>query len=184
VSIDHTDLVLLLLGAPTKDPEQTGRINGITRLEKLAYLLEEETDFDKKAAVPTEPLQFRAYHYGPYTREIYDAVAFLVGIELLKERRVNVTSGVDVGEEFERLDSADLGTAGKSDAPYVERQLELTDAGRRAAAILARRVGPDAVRVISDLKDRFGRMSLTQLLRYVYDAHPDMAVASRVRDKL
>jgi len=184
VTIDHTDLVLLLLGAPTADPAHRGRINGITRLEKLAFLLEEETDFQKKAKVPTEGLHFRPYHYGPYTREIYDAVSFLVSIELVKERRVDTTSGVEVGEEYEGLDWADLGAAGRSEAPYVERRLELTSTGEKAAAILSQRVGPDAVALITDLKDRFGRMSLTQLLRYVYDARPDMASASRIRDKL
>lgn len=184
VTIDHTDLVLLLLGAPTADPEQKGRINGITRLEKLAFLLDEETDFQKRARVPTEPLHFKPYHYGPYTREIYDAVSFLVSIDLVKERRVDTASGVEVGEEYEGLDWADLGAAGRGDAPYVERRLELTAVGEKAAAILSQRAGPDAVGVITQLKDRFGSMSLTQLLRYVYDARPDMASASRIRDKL
>lgn len=184
VRVDHTDLVLLLLGAPTTDPAQTNRINGITRLEKLAFLLEEESDFEEKADLPTEQLHFKPYHYGPYTREIYDAVSFLVSIDLVKERRVRADSGLDVGEEYEGLDWADLGTGGAGDEPYVERRLELTEIGQKAATILSQRVGPEAVDVISRLKDRFGRMSLTQLLRYVYDARPDMATASRIRDQL
>jgi len=184
VEIDQTDLVLLLLAAPSADPAQKGRINGITRLEKLAFLLEEETDFRKRARIPTTPLQFKPYHYGPYTKEIYDAVSFLVSIGLVKERRVDATSGLEIGEEYEGLDSADLGTSGASDQPYTERRLELTDVGQKVARILADRVGPDAVDSITTLKDRFGSMSLNQLLRYVYAARPDMAAASRIKDKL
>lgn len=184
VEIDHTDLVLLLLGAPSSDPTQQGRINGITRLEKLAFLLEEESDFHRRAKIPTERLQFQPYHYGPYTKEIYDAVSFLVSIGLIKERRIDATSGLEVGEEYEGLDWADLGTGGAGDQPYVERRLELTDKGEKVAEILTDRVGADAVKVISGLKDRFGAMSLNQLLRYVYAARPDMAAASRIKDTL
>lgn len=184
VKIDHTDLVLLLLGAPSSDLAQRGRINGITRLEKLAFLLEEESDFHRRAETPTERLHFKPYHYGPYTKEIYDAVSFLVSIGLIQERRVDAASGLEVGEEYEGLDWADLGAGGAADQPYVERRLKLTHTGEKVATILAQRVGPDAVKVISELKDRFGTMPLSQLLRYVYAARPDMAAASKIKDTL
>lgn len=183
--IDHTDLILLLLGAPTRDVEQQGRCRGITRLEKLAFLLEEETDFSDKARLPTDELHFRPYHYGPYTREVYDAVALLSSIGLLRERRVDAVSGLELGEEYDELDSVDLGlSSGVTETPYVERVLELTDKGELIARVIGEKVGREATVIVSELKDRFGVMPLRQLLRYVYDLRPDMAVESRIRDAI
>ena len=60
--LDQTDTILLLLGAETADPHQRFRCDGITRLEKLLFLLEQETAFVKEVA---EPFTFEPYHYGP-----------------------------------------------------------------------------------------------------------------------
>ena len=44
--LDDTDTILLLLAAETSDPGQRFRCDGFTRLEKLLFLLEKETDGD------------------------------------------------------------------------------------------------------------------------------------------
>jgi len=182
--IDHADLVLLVLGAPTADPNQTSRINGITRLEKLTFLLDQDSRFREVADMPTEPLHFRAYHYGPYTREIYDAVEMLVSIGLIDEHRHSSRSSLEVAEEISELDGGDLGILGAQDGPYVERIFELSDRGQYVANVLAKRVGDDAVAEISLVKDKYGGLPLRQLLRYVYAEHPEMTVRSRIKDKL
>jgi hypothetical protein len=85
--LDSNDLVLLILGAPSASPELQDRCNGITRLEKLAFLLEHQTDFAEAVQTPTEDLDFRAYHYGPYSQALYDAVGLLASIGLVTDRR-------------------------------------------------------------------------------------------------
>src|SRR3954464_11076553 len=96
--LDQTDAILLLLAAETSNPKQRFRCDGITRLEKLVFLLKQETDFDSEVS---DPFTFEAYHYGPYSREIYDAVDFLKAMQLISERRVDVSSGLDVSEDVE-----------------------------------------------------------------------------------
>jgi uncharacterized protein len=183
--LDHADLMLLMLGAPTDDPEQDGRCAGITRLEKLVYLVEEDSDFRRVAREPAAELHFKPYHYGPYTREIYDALDLLIGIGLVNEHRVATGTSLDVAEELDELDPLDLGVLGPdTETPYVERTLELSNKGRYVANVLAERVGGDAVAEISGVKDRYGRMPLRQLLRHVYREHSDMTTRSRIKDKL
>lgn len=183
--IDHADLVLLLLGAPSSDPRQDGRCAGITRLEKLAFLLETESSFREVAKQPSEELHFKAYHYGPYTREIYDAVDLLVAIGLVDEKRRATGTSLDVAEEIDGLDPRDLGImGGRERERYVERVFELSDKGRYVSRVLAERVGNDAMGEIRDIKDRYGPLPLRQLLRQVYDGHPDMTTRSRIKDKL
>jgi hypothetical protein len=182
--LDSNDLVLLILGAPASSAELQDRCNGITRLEKLAFLLEHQTDFAEKVQTPAEALDFRAYHYGPYSQAVYDAVGLLAGIGLVTDRRVNVSSRLESGEELESMDWGDLGASGSTDRPYVERQIELTEKGKLVVGLLRERVGEEALRQITEVKDRFGTMPLRGLLRYVYDRYPEMAAESRIRDTL
>src|SRR5689334_16535467 len=110
-AVDAGDLVLLILGAPAIHEGLDGRCNGITRLEKLAFLLERETDFAEAAAVPTDDAGFRAYHYGPYSQKIYDAVGMLSSIGLVVDRRVHVGVEPDAEEEMASLEWTDLGAS-------------------------------------------------------------------------
>jgi hypothetical protein len=175
--LDQTDTILLLLAAETVDPRQRFRCDGITRLEKLLFLLEHETDFENEAA---EPFTFEPYHYGPYSPAVYSAVDFLKAMRLVEERQIDVSSGLDVSEEAEALDSTDL----NQDSLYVERQLMLTPDGKAVAQVLSTRVSPDGKKALTEIKDRYGSMPLRQLLRYVYSRYPEFAERSRIRHTL
>lgn len=183
-TLDPSDLVLLILGAPSEDPEQANRCAGITRLEKLAFLIE-NSDFSKYSETPAEPLGFRPYHYGPYTRELYDAIDLLTGIDLVQERRTTTDTSLDVAEELRALEGTELG-AGSADPsrPYDERVFELTEKGRYVAGVIAKRVGNRAVDEVSKIKDQYGSLPLRQLLRAVYRQYPEMAGKSRIREAI
>ena len=176
--LDQTDTILLLLAAETSNPKQRFRCDGITRLEKLVFLLKQETDFDREVS---DPFSFEAYHYGPYSREIYDAVDFLKAMQLMSERRVDVSSGLDVSEEVETLDFYD---SLDEEEQYIERRLELTDDGRAVAKVLSTRVSQKGKDGLKEIKDKYGMMPLRQLLRYVYDRYPVYAENSRIRDAI
>jgi uncharacterized protein YwgA len=175
--LDQTDTILLLLAADTSDPSQRFRCDGITRLEKMIFLLEQETDFEKEIQ---EPFTFEPYHYGPYSAAVYSAVDFLKAMRLLEERQIDVSSGLDVSEQAYVLDADDL----NEDPLYVERQLMLTEDGKAVAKVLSTRVSPEGKKALADVKERFGAMPLRQLLRYVYGRYPKFAEKSRIRDSL
>jgi len=175
--LDQTDTILLLLAAETADPRQRFRCDGITRLEKLIFLLEQETEFEKEVA---EPFTFEPYHYGPYSAAVYSAVDFLRAMRLIDERQVDVSSGLDISEEAEALDQSDL----NPDSPYIERQLILTGDGKAVAKVLSTRVSSSGKEALTEIKDRYGSMPLRQLLRYVYSRYPEFAERSRIRQSL
>lgn len=179
-SLDQTDLVLVLLAAETRDPAQRFRCDGITRLEKLLFLLEAEDEYKDFGAEIGEPFNFEPYHYGPYSKEVYNAVDLLKALRLLRERRADVGSGLDLSEESEALGLEDLNELDS----YIERQFLLTEDGKAVARLLSTRISDRGKRMLTDLKDRFGRMPLRQLLRYVYSNHPEFAAKSRIRETL
>ncbi len=174
---DKTDLILLLLAAPTADPAQRFRCNGVTRLEKLLFLLEHEYEIVSELS---DSFDFEPYHYGPYSKEVYDAVDLLRSLKLLSVEQHEVRSGLDLGELSESLDRTDLGAGGE----YVEQQVILTESGKAVARVLSRRLSESGKQTLTAVKDRYGAMPLRQLLRYVYDKYEDYTVTSRIKESL
>jgi uncharacterized protein YwgA len=165
-----SDLVLLLLAAPTAVPSAAGRINGITRLEKLLYLAEKETDVGK--AVSHDPLSFVAYDYGPFSKDVYEAVDLLEDSGLVTEEQA-----ID-GQSIDGV--ADNDVTGTTDQDeYIERRFALTDSGKSVAALLARQY-PSVVTTLSSLKNTYAERHLSSLIRYVYTTYPESAVNSKI----
>lgn len=175
-TIEKADLILLLLAAPTEHKSLEFRCEGITRLEKLLFLLEQETDIKDEV---DETFPFEAYHYGPYSKEVYEAVDLLSALRLIEERRIDTHSGFDLSEELEALDEFDL-----NEDEYIERQISLTKDGRDVARVLSKQISPSGKESLSKVKNDYGAIPLRQLLRYVYSRYPSYAAKSRIRDRL
>lgn len=165
------DLILLLLQAETDAPAARNQIHGVTRLEKLLFLAEQEEDISKQVE---DGFVFKPYDYGPYSKEIYEAVELLEEANLLREERVF---------EGRSLDEMEEAVATNSEPEGVERRFFLTDEGTAVAQLLAkehRKVSS----ALSSIKNRYAGMSLRSLIRYVYGRYPQFAEASKIRDEV
>jgi hypothetical protein len=167
------DAIVLILGAPTKVPALKDRLEGITRLEKLIFLLEMETEVGK---LLTEKPDFKPHHFGPFSAAIYQAVEILKAGGLLEETGRLSESPEDSWESANLI----LG----DDAQYATRDFKLTEKGRRYYEALASELGKDAVKATSRLKDQFGSLPLRQLIRYVYQRHEGFTERSKIREQI
>lgn len=174
VDLVGSDLVLLILAAPTGVKSADGRANGITRLEKLLYLAEQETDV--AAAVTDEPLVFTPYDYGPFSKEVYEAVEILEESRLVREERQ-----VE-GRTVDSLEDVDV-TGAVDDDEYVTRCFVLTPEGKAVARLLGQG-HPEVLAALSGIKDKYAGRPLSSLIQYVYRAYPDSAVNSKIRDRV
>jgi hypothetical protein len=179
IQLDPEDIILLILQA---NSDLLGRdaLAGITRLEKLLFLLQKETDFEGVAAF----FEFSAYNFGPFSKEVYEAAEFLEGCDLIvvKERlypSYYATAGEDqllaeIGEgEPEQLPDDSTGAA--------EKLFFLTAAGQKVASKLREAVAsrrPRDIEQLDSIVRRYGNLPLNQLIRYVYRRYPDMTVKS------
>lgn len=168
--LEGSDLVLLMLAAPTKVTSAVNRVNGITRLEKLLFLVEKETEIP--ATISKDKLQFKAYDYGPFSKDVYQAVELLEEADLVKEVRV-----VD-GKTIDSMEDADVTGAVEGDE-YVERQFLLTDKGVAVAKLLSSH-NPQVLPALSTIKDRYAARPLSSLIRHVYNEYPESAVNSKI----
>ena len=164
------DLVLLLLAAPTKWKDARDRINGITRLEKLLFLVEKECLFETAIQ---ESFEFIPYHYGPYSQAIYEAVELLEEAGLVREWRKSTDSDLDTAEELFFSDTT-------PERAY-ERQFVLSEDGESVAEYLAQR-NPGLIKRLGELKDKYCGLTLHELIFYVYSVYPKSTERSRIRD--
>ncbi|SRR6266851_8722107 len=165
------DLVLLLIAAEGPDGD-AGRLNGITRLEKLLFLADKETNV---STAVNQPFSFRPYDYGPYSKAVYEAVDLLEQAGLLREERVLEGASLDELEE----DFA----AGSDVREGIERRFLLTDAGRQVADLLKAR-NPRESADLMRIKQQYSSLPLRTLIRLVYRKYPDFAKASKIRSEI
>src|SRR5690625_1770132 len=117
--IEVDDLVVLLLGAKGHLPSSTGRIEGITRLEKLVFLFEKEFEQDWLSEDP----EFTAHNFGPFSSKVYKAVDVLAAAGLITD-----SARISSSEEDSWESTNIIGTE-RSD-PYATRDFELTETGQ------------------------------------------------------
>jgi len=172
--LETDDAIVLLLGAPGATARAAGRLEGVTRLEKLLFLLENETpakDWLKESA------DFVAHNFGPFSAKAYQEIDTLVAAGLVADS----ASPSDTAEdswEAQNIIGEDVVD------PYATRNFTLTERGRRYYAQLLKELPEEAEEVISDLKRRFGGVPLRRLVRYVYERHPDYTGKSLIRDDI
>lgn len=127
-------------------------IEGITRLQKLVFLAQKEAE-----TVPEE-YSFKAGKYGPYSRPLYDDIDRLV-----KEGFVD--------EETEENPFGD------------EKQVyELTEEGKRVveSATSSMESINEIRQSAKDINETYNSLGFWDLLEYVYESYPNMAVNSEL----
>jgi uncharacterized protein len=173
-AIETDDVVVLLLGAPG-GPEPRGHLQGVTRLEKLVFLLERETPVRSWA---TEAADFRSHKFGPFSAKIYKALEALAAYGLLEDSALTSESDEDRWETVSLLvDAEDVDS-------YTTRTFQLTERGLRYYTALIGLLPPEAEQTLGAFKDRFAAISLRQLIRYVYERYPEFTDQSEIRDKI
>jgi len=177
--VDREDVILLILQAN----ERLFRkkiFRGITRLEKLVFLLSKETSFEGVV----DNFTFRAYHYGPFSAAIYEAIEFLEGHDFIAvgERSFSQFESVEEEELVDEISDSELE---RMDSGYEvaikERTFELTDIGRKLACALETGIKakkPSDVSALENIVKKYGNLPLGQLIRYVYHRYPSMTEKS------
>ncbi|MGB7170563.1 MAG: hypothetical protein WA399_00465 [Acidobacteriaceae bacterium] len=205
-------MLLLLVGV--NDPSGTKGLGGITRIQKLLYLLETEENIHPRG----DGFEFVAYKAGPYSPKLYDDLEFLENLDFIGRTAPGETSDIPSDEAeptFRDFDAGfsspeatdaektevDLSFAelmGPEDviAPmpdeisptpdsYQEARFYLTERGKhRLNELMQNKDYQPFVEGIRKVKSKFSKYSLNDLLFYVYTRHPDMTTESEIKEKV
>lgn len=180
IQLDPEDIILLLLEANEKLLGKHA-LSGVTRLEKLLFLLQKEGDFENIGSF----YEFTAHNFGPFSKEVYEALDFLEGFELIKVKdRVHSSYYANVGEVLllQEISEGEVDGLTTGDAIGVtEKMFTLTEDGHKVAQKLRQTIEqrrPKDIEELNGIIRRYGKLPLNQLIRYVYRQYPEMTVKS------
>lgn len=165
------DVLLALLFAPGASGTIAEPVFGITRLQKLLFLLWKEGGYFRRLP---DLYNFKAYDFGPCMDDLYDDLEFAENIGLISESESpsgNVYEGAD---EDAFLRDFGFQLARKE----TRRDFSLTEKGTEAGKSLFDALNPDDQRQLTQIKRRFNSMPFFDLLRYVYRKYPAFAKKS------
>ena len=182
--ISKSDLILLLLYSKGSSGKNNESIQGITRLMKLLFLLDNEKDFNS-------PFNFQPYKMGPFSSEVYPELEFLQSFprpdKPLIQTRVSSSTNLSVNPEQLKLvdDMAVLDDEDSSiAASEVNKEFLLSPIGEKVAGQLWNDLDGGSKDMIEKVKKQYGGLTLRNLLRHVYSEYPDMTVNSEIKDQL
>lgn len=174
--IEIDDAIVLLLGSPASPGMPAGEIKGITRLEKMIFLLERETSSKNWLQ---QKADFEAYNFGPFSQKIYQAVDTLAAARLIEDSSSLTSDASDSWEQRELIG----GTSGSGN-PYTTRDFHLTERGWRYFEALKEELTEESLQELADFKKRFAYLPLRQLIRYVYSRYKEYTTKSVIRDQV
>lgn len=200
---DRRFAIMLALRAPGATGVENEPVDGITRLQKLMFLLWREHDIVRRLS----KIEFQAYAFGPYDAKIYDDVAFLSNVGFLAgseprydedlfeniSRSSASETAVKEALEFElegvSFDYLMAGIDTQTPDRYTTRRYQLSEKGLRE--VRTRLEGarddrnlPALLDAFELVKTRWNRAPLRNLIRYVYTKYPEFAKESVIADQI
>jgi uncharacterized protein YwgA len=185
--------LMLLLYAPGATGQTNEPVEGITRLQKLMFLLNKE----HKVTSTLKTIDFTAYAFGPFSPELYDEIAFLRNMGLLAsadtvDGRVQERPSRDAFEAENEQDLYDylMGDVAENvPDSYQTEKFSLSQRGidEVQGKLKASRGNSDVDSVmaaITDIKVRFNSVPLRALIRYVYENYPKYAENSIIANRI
>ena len=193
-NIAKQELLLLLLGLDEHGASEKG-IGGITRLQKLLFLLWKEAGIEQV----NDKFEFKPYKAGPYSRALYDELELLENLGYVQtevQGEATEAEAVELDElSFEQLMGDDatpfLGDTTREVArtadTFEERRYSLTPKGLEAVKGLLSRPGAQPfAEGIRRVKSKFADYSLQDLLYHVYTRYEKdgWTSESEIRDQV
>jgi len=184
--IGRRELLLLLIGLD-EHGSSGGSVSGITRLQKLLFLLESEGRIQPSG----EGFRFEPYKAGPYSSKLYDDLELLENLGLVRSEATaesTVTETADINRlSFDDLiggfDELDGGS--RAADSFEEKRFTLTEKGKeRVKVLLSGGQYEPIVSGIRRVKAKYSHYSLRDLLRYVYTKYPGWTTESEIIDEI
>ncbi|GAI01478.1 unnamed protein product [marine sediment metagenome] len=181
--VEHSlDLLLVLLFAPSHKRKGCEPIEGITRLQKLIFLLNQGKGPNSLAEIAKE-YDYKADKMGPYTDSLREDLDVLISFGLVGTERLRYLISDDKDDPDYDVDDSDYKQ--KVKRKRVESQkFFLTEKGKEAGEELWDSLSSKDRDALREFKAFFCSLTLRQLLIFVYDKFPQFTVKSEIKKQL
>ncbi|WP_245683182.1 DUF4065 domain-containing protein [Halovenus aranensis] len=140
-------------------------IEGVTKLQKLLFLVEKESEFFQEYKEEVE-FEFAPYRMGPFSEHVYEELEFLLSL--------NAIESEPMSESPPELLKSDLS----------HKRFTITAKGQKIARELESQLEPEYQEEFQQIAQRYNQLPLRQLLEYVYTEYPDYAAESEILEDL
>lgn len=155
-------------------------IEGITRLDKIMFLLSRDADFKE---IINKGYKFEADNFGPFAAELFDDIEALKHEKILTIKSSREPQNyVEVADEEKVIDP--LEDDNPSDTDFSVNVYQLTEQGLRVGQLLWEGLNEDQKEKLKNIKKTWQEKPLSNLLHYVYNKHPDTIVKSKIKDQV
>ena len=172
------DVLIALLYGKGKTDSFGEPIEGITRLDKLMFLLSKNAYFKE---IVNKGYVFEPDNFGPFAPELFDdieALRYENIIEIISSREPLSISEI-AAEEVNVSPEED---ADPSDS-FTVNEYRLTGEGMQVGALIWNGLSDKQKKAIYDIKKTWQNKSLNSLLHYVYNRYPETTEKSKIKDR-
>ena len=141
-------------------------IQGVTKLQKLLFLIEQETEFFEEYKEDIA-FNFAPYKMGPFSEHVYQELQFLLQLEAIEAEPLEQSSQPVVG-----------------DSELTNKAFTLTSKGEKIATELVGILDEEYQDELEGLVDTYGPMPLDKLLEEVYHSYPAYTEESEIKDEV
>lgn len=154
------------------------RIEGVTRLVKLIFLLVNEGGFKEFE----REYGFEAYDYGPWSSQVFDFTETIKELGLIKVEERELTAFEE--KDFDLIETE----LNVSEVPEIKENkitiFSLTPDGVKVGEVIYKNLSNEERERVEAIKRRYNKMPLADLLRYVYARFPQFTIKSLIRGKI
>jgi len=165
MNLNKLEFLLLLLYIPGFTKKENESIKGITRLDKIIFLVQKKLELNI--------YNFIEYDYGPWSSEIQSDIRLLGEGGLVKIVEDKLLISVEV------IDRTD-----KDEIVNTIEIYSLTPGGEKIAKEIFDKLNNNEKKILLEIKYEFNKIPLTDLIKYVYEKYPEMTTKSKILDKI
>lgn len=176
------DLLLTLLYAPGKGDTKAEPIEGITRLQKLVFLLQQDVG-PRQLVEEANQAAYEPYKMGPYSAQMRSDLEELVSAGIVVTERLNYwlsDDGDERPDEIADFDSPTRETKRVESNRYSLSRDPGLDIGKELWESLPLQTRDE----LTKFKQFFNSLSLRQLLIFTYEKFPAYTEASTIKTQL
>lgn len=151
----RTDVVFILF-------HYAGSIHGITKLQKLLFLVENETQFFEDHGNKLA-FEFTAHKMGPFSKHVYEEIRFLQQLRAIETESMEEEPG---------------------DESLANKIFHITPKGEKIASELCNQLNSEHDEELKALIKKYNPMELRELLRYIYTEYPNFTTESEIMDEV
>lgn len=176
------DYLLALLYCDNKSP-----IKGSVRLTKMMYLFNKEIKpiIEKKGGKCDKLPEFIPYNFGPFSKDLYEQIELFKGIEFIMTKEI-LSKEIMVEEVDDWEENPYIGESlnDEEHLTFNKKYVEYTIAKRGESYyenIIKQELNQDIIELLEQFKKKIVRISVKNLLYYVYTKYPEMTVNSIIK---